>query len=229
MAVNPAPALELPPGLKCEVLENTSASELNSILRAAARRRLSRGQVLLHAGDPARQFFVLLTGCAQVYTYTHSGQRIIVNRIEPGDTMGGAAVLPGSPHYLMSTEVIEDGEALEWQRPVFRGLMHKIPALADNVLLLAAKLVQRSFAKQVDSVSQTAEQRLAGVLLELVQNDKDCQADVTNEQLADMANTSPFTVARVLSAWTRSGAIRRSRGKVEVRSMAKLSRYQQAG
>ena len=227
--MKPAPALELPPGLKCEVLENLPASELSSILRAAVRRRLSRGQVLLHAGDSARQFFVLLSGCAQVYTYTHSGQRIIVSRIEPGETVGAAAILPGSPHYLFSTEVIEDGEALEWPRAVFRGLMHKIPALADNMLLLAARLVQRSYAKQIDTVSQTAEQRLAGILLELVQNDPGCRTAVTNEQLADMANTSPFTVARVLSAWTRTGAIRRSRGKVEVRSVEKLASYQQAG
>lgn len=226
--MKPAPAVELPPGLKCPLLENIPPSELNTILVAATRRRLTKRKVLLHAGDPATVFFILLSGQAHVYTYTETGQRIIMARVEPGETIGAAALLPKPSHYLFTTEVIEDGEALEWQRPVIRGLLHSYPALADNVLSLAAQMVQRTLAQRVDAVSQSAEQRLAGVLLDLVRSGGSGEAAVTNEQLAELTNTSPFTVARILSAWSRSGVIRRSRGRVEIRSIAKLAGYQQA-
>jgi CRP-like cAMP-binding protein len=228
--VKPAPALELPPGLKCPLFEGISKPDLQSILREASRRRIAARTALLHAGDRAEAFYILLSGCAQIYTHTEHGQRVIMLRVEPGDVIGAAALLPGgNHHYLFDTEVIEASEVLEWRRGVIRSLMHKIPALADNVLLLAARFAQLGFSQRIAAVSQTAEQRLAAAILELSQNGTSGDATavpVTNEQLADMVNASPFTVARILSEWNRSGIIRRRRGKIDVCSAEKLALYQ---
>ena len=229
--MKPAPALELPPGLKCPLLEGLSTPDLQAILREASRRRVAARTVVVQSGDPADRLYVLLSGSAQVFTYTERGQRVIMMRFEPGDTMGAASLLPGKAHYLLDTEVIEASEVFEWRREVIRALMHKIPTLADNVLLLAARLVQRSLSQQIAVSSQSAEQRLAGAILEMSQNGPPGEATalaVTNEQLADMINASPFTVARILSEWNRSGIIRRRRGKIDVRSAEKLALYQNA-
>jgi len=229
--VKPAPALELPPGLKCPLLEGVPQPELQSILREASRRRVAARTVLLHAGDRAENLYVLLSGRAQIYTYTEHGQRVIMLRVDPGEVIGAASILPGGPHHLFDTEVIEAGEVLWWRREVIRSLMQKIPALADNVLVMAARLVQIGMSQRIAVGSQSAEQRLAAVILEMSQNVTHGEATalaVTNEQLADMINASPFTVARILSEWNRSGIIRRRRGKIDVQSAEKLALYQNA-
>jgi CRP-like cAMP-binding protein len=38
--------------------------------------------------------------------------------------------------------------------------------------------------------------------------------DATNEDLAASANVTTYTTSRLMSAWQKSGAIRRSRGKI---------------
>jgi len=42
--------------------------------------------------------------------------------------------------------------------------------------------------------------------------------DITNEELANAANITPYTTSRILSEWQRTGAIRKQRGKIVVRS-----------
>jgi CRP/FNR family transcriptional regulator, nitrogen oxide reductase regulator len=226
--VKPAPAFELPPGFKCRLLEDIPPADLQVILAAATRRRLKARQVLLNAGDPAESFFLLLSGRACIYTYTEAGQRVIFEHVGAGRILGGSSVLPRSNHYLMNTEIEEDGEALEWKRPVIRGLIHRFSSLTDSVLMFAADVVQESIARRLETMTQSAEQRVANALVEAAQKMGRQGADgvevtVTNEQLSDTAGTSPFTVARILSGWARSGAIRRSRGKIEIRSLQKLA------
>ena len=46
--------------------------------------------------------------------------------------------------------------------------------------------------------------------------------DITNEELANAANITPYTASSILSEWQRTGAIRKHRGKIVVRSTERL-------
>jgi CRP-like cAMP-binding protein len=48
------------------------------------------------------------------------------------------------------------------------------------------------------------------------------ELDVTNEELANSANITPYTTSRMVSEWQRAGAIRKQRGKILLRSPAKF-------
>jgi CRP-like cAMP-binding protein len=48
------------------------------------------------------------------------------------------------------------------------------------------------------------------------------EIDMTNEELASSANSTPYTVSRMISSWERDGLIRKKRGKILVRSPEKL-------
>jgi CRP-like cAMP-binding protein len=73
----------------------------------------------------------------------------------------------------------------------------------------------------------SAQQRLAGVLDSLVgvigqKVPAGVELDVTNEELANAANVTPFTASRLLSAWQRDGAVKKSRGKILLRQPTRL-------
>jgi CRP-like cAMP-binding protein len=46
--------------------------------------------------------------------------------------------------------------------------------------------------------------------------------ELTNEQLANAANVTPFTASRILSSWQRTGAIVKTRGQLMLRSPQEL-------
>jgi CRP-like cAMP-binding protein len=75
--------------------------------------------------------------------------------------------------------------------------------------------------------SESARQRLASVLLGYASRMGErvsggVELDITNEELANAANITPYTASRILSEWQRTGAIRKQRGKIVVRSIERL-------
>jgi len=75
--------------------------------------------------------------------------------------------------------------------------------LFENVLSLAADYISWYVAAHAALTSQTARERLGHVLAELAptigQNKKDgVELDVTNEELANSANITPYTTSRLI-------------------------------
>jgi CRP/FNR family transcriptional regulator, nitrogen oxide reductase regulator len=73
----------------------------------------------------------------------------------------------------------------------------------------------------------SARPRLARVLAELATGigqkvPGGVELDVHNEELANEANVTPFTASRMLGEWQRQGVLRKSRGKVLLRSPERL-------
>jgi CRP-like cAMP-binding protein len=48
------------------------------------------------------------------------------------------------------------------------------------------------------------------------------ELDATNEELASASNISRFSVSRLLSEWERKHAVEKRRGKILLRSLARL-------
>jgi len=48
------------------------------------------------------------------------------------------------------------------------------------------------------------------------------ELDVTNEELAEAANVTPFTASRLISQWQRRGALVKTRGKILLQSPGNL-------
>ena len=75
--------------------------------------------------------------------------------------------------------------------------------------------------------SQSARERLAHVLLELAPRigekvSDNLELEVTNEELANSANITPYTASRLISEWRKLGVIRKRYGKIFLRSPEKL-------
>jgi CRP-like cAMP-binding protein len=80
-------------------------------------------------------------------------------------------------------------------------------------------------------VSHGARQRLARVLTTLAAGighkvPDGIELEITNEELANAANVTPFTASRLLSEWQRDGAVRKRRGSIVLRSPQRLLLHQ---
>jgi len=87
--------------------------------------------------------------------------------------------------------------------------------MTDHLASLTDALVARA--------SQTAQQRLARMLVKSAHQigharRDGVEFDLTNEQLAEMADVSLFTASRQLSEWQSRGLLAKSRGKILLRS-----------
>ena len=208
---------------RIELLRGLGQKEIDLILAAAKRRRFSAKSVMTYQDEPADHLLMLWKGRARYFFETPNGKKIILRWITPSDVFGGAALVSRPSTYLVSTEAVRDSVVLLWEGPTIRALARRFPELLENAIFLAADYISWYVAAHAALTSKTAQERLAHVLLELAPSIGQkvaggIELDVTNEELAYSANITPYTTSRMISEWQRSGAIRKHRGKIIIRS-----------
>jgi CRP-like cAMP-binding protein len=108
-----------------------------------------------------------------------------------------------------------------------RDLLARYPRLHDNALFLAGDYLSWFHASHMALISHTARQRLARVLTSLAHGighkvPGGIELDITNEELANAANVTPFTASRLLSEWQRNGAVSKRRGSIVLSAPQRL-------
>jgi CRP/FNR family transcriptional regulator, nitrogen oxide reductase regulator len=204
---------------KPRFLEGLAPPEIRTIAAAATLRRVLANSIVTHQGDPAAHLFLLLQGRARYFYMTNEGQKILLRWMRAGEIFGAAALLSKPRNYLVSTETVRNSYALAWSRDSIRSLMLRYPLLLENALAIFSDYVDASLAIHLSMVSHTARQRLAHVLVNFASGighivPAGVELSVTNEDLANAANVTPFTASRLLSDWQRAGMLVKSRGKV---------------
>jgi CRP/FNR family transcriptional regulator, nitrogen oxide reductase regulator len=205
--------------IQSKFLEGLNSIERSDIIQASSYRRFSHVSVPAHERDPATHLFLLIKGSARFFFLTPSGRQVYLLWLEPGDIFGGAALLSQPTTFLVSTEVAKDAHVLVWTRDVMRTLARRYSRLLENLLAITHDYILWYLGTHLSLVSYTARQRLANVLLNLAHRRGqgsllNASLEITNEQLANTANITQFTVSRLLSEWRRCGAITKTRGKL---------------
>ena len=197
------------------------------ILSAATQRRFTANSLVTHQGHPADNLFLLTKGCARHFFVTEDGKKLLLKWLVPGNLFGGRTILSNRSSYLASTETVKDSSVLVWDRTTIRGLVRPYPRLLENVLLDASDYVAWHLTSYIGLACCNARQRVAQALVTLARSigqetRSGIELHITNEDLANAANVTPFTASRLISAWQRSRGLEKRRGKVVLRSPERL-------
>ena len=213
--------------LRPPFLRDLDSQARSSILGAARLRRFLANSVITNQGHPADHLFMVLSGGARSFFLTQAGQRLHVHWYPPGEMFGGMALVPRASEYIVTTEAVSSGETLVWERKTIRSLALQFPQLLDNALTIASDYLNIAIATQVALSCHSARQRLAETLVNLAGGvghrvSGGIELAVRNEELAAVANVTPFTVSRLMSECQRIGMLAKSRGKVLLSSPERL-------
>jgi CRP-like cAMP-binding protein len=215
--------LGLPSQLRPRFLSGLSEAELNYVLSAASHRQFRAASVVINQEDSADRFFMLTSGHGRHFVITDDGRKIILHWLTAGRIFGGAAIVSTPMRYLLSTELVSDSCALVWERQAIRNLASRCPKLLDNALSLAStELIPWLTAAHISLSSDDAQGRVAHLLESLASaigraTPSGVEMSITNEDLAEGANVTPFTVSRCLSDWQSAGIVVKRRGKLLLR------------
>jgi CRP/FNR family transcriptional regulator, nitrogen oxide reductase regulator len=164
-----------------------------------------------------------VTGRAARYKLTQKGRKLFLLWLAPGDVFGLVTLQRDPPPLLTTVQGVREGYALAWDRASARALICQHPQLRENVYSAMTSYLAILIDALVARTSQTAQQRLARMLLESARQigcarRDGIEFDLTNEQLAEMADVSLFTASHQLSEWQSRGILAKRRGKILLRS-----------
>jgi CRP/FNR family transcriptional regulator, nitrogen oxide reductase regulator len=211
-----------------EFLHGLAPDDVANVLQAGMLRRFPARSIIATEGHPADEIFLILYGRARAFTTTRKGEKVLLLRIPPGDPSGGRALLARPTEYLVSTEAVTDCSALVWSRSSILLLTKKFPILLENALMIASEYFAVLRDLLVAASHHTASERIAQVLANLSRemgrtSFEGTVLNVSNEDLANEANVTIFTVSRTLGEWQRKGLVVKRRGQIVVRSPAGLA------
>lgn len=217
-----------PPSL----LRGLAPDEQREVLTAAGSRRLAREQVLFLQGDLAEALCLVEPGRLKLTQVTADGQTVTVRFTGPGELCAAIAVLDGKT-YPFSATAVEPTRVRLWTRPVLRDLFRKRPRLETNLLEVVGAHSREMLDRFRELATEPVARRVARALLRLVPGGR-LGADgvlierLTQQDLAELAATTPYTVNRILSEWDAAGVVRKGRGKIVVRSERRLAEIAEA-
>jgi CRP-like cAMP-binding protein len=212
---------------KARFLDGLSHSERSAVLERAESRSYPVNAVIAEQATAADRLFLLVSGCARYFFLTPEGRKVNLLLLLPGEIFGGASLLAKPAQFIVSTEITQVSTVLVWQRDTIQALAAQIPTLLENGLAIAYDYLVWYLATHLSLIADSARERLAHVLVSLSRGIGQKRAtgislEITNEQLANTANISIFTVSRLLSEWQRNGAVTKSRGKILLRRAERL-------
>lgn len=228
-----------PPSVRLQVLARTGYfaglddAELADVDRRLVSLAWAQGETLFRAGDPAEHLYVLAAGRVKVVHPTERGTDVITDVLVPGDLFGTLSTL-GDPTYPETAQALTTVCALRLDVGTFRSVLAEHPTVALRVLDDVAARLQATRTGAARTVSGTVEQRVAGVLLRLVDRLGQeqhsgatlLQLPLTRADLAAMTGSTPESVSRVMSRLRQDGVVatgRRWTSVVDADRLAELA------
>jgi CRP/FNR family transcriptional regulator, nitrogen fixation regulation protein len=167
--------------------------------------RFARNAEIYGEDEPAEYLYQVISGAVRTYRMLDDGRRQIGAFYLPGDIFGVEA---GEAH-LSSAEAISDAQILVVKRSAVMARAEHEKDLAKQLWTLTVRELQRMHEHSMVLI-KSAEERLAGFLLEMAGRNSAAQSielPMSRQDIADYLGLTIETVSRTFTQLAQSGTI----------------------
>jgi len=213
---------------QAKIFTGLSDADLRAVASGFQIRTLADDTFLVREGDPARTFYILLSGQVKILQTSAEGFEVILHILGPGDIIGALPTI-GEGTYPASALTLGEAQVAGIAAPEFNQLLMRYPLLTKNLLRFATRVVQSSHQKIRELSTERVERRIARALSRLAgQLGHEIEAGIlldfpiTRQDLAELTGTTVFTVSRTLNEWERQGILQLGRERIVIVSPHQL-------
>ncbi len=183
--------------------------------------RLAPGDVLFREGEAPRHVAALGAGSVRVFRIGSAGREVTLYHVrgQQASLVGMLSVLLGRPTIATAQAEVAT-EAVLFPTAALREWVNSNEAVRRFVFETVTQALVDVTSLLEDVVFRSMDSRLAALLLAHV--DADGVIALRHEDIAAELGTAREVVSRLLEAFERVGAVRRSRARIEIRDDALL-------
>ena len=193
---------------------------IDVIRHTATLHHVAAGEVVVDEAEPDC-VGIVVSGLARVYLDPPDGPELTVRYVRPGGSVGVAA-LAGTQHPV-SVRAITACRILQLDLDTVRGLIAREPETGEAIAReLAARLFD-TYAELATQVRGTVRQRLAGHLLEVIDEsvggvvaEQGLTVSRTHEELAETIGSAREVVSKALAAFAHEGIVELGRRRIRL-------------
>ena len=201
------------------LFEGLSAAEIEPLAVASQRRQLVRGEYVFHAGDPANELWVVVSGEVKDCVVDVDGNEVVHFVHGPGMTFGEPGFFAHDHVRIVDVIAVVPTMLIRLDRRDLVPFMQEHPILKDRALEALASNTRFQSHLIASLLTRPLVDRLVLRLLELIDSSAERRAGeavtpkITQSMLAAMIGVSRENVNRALAALALDGSVRLEDGR----------------
>ncbi|MBI5256829.1 MAG: Crp/Fnr family transcriptional regulator [Burkholderiales bacterium] len=205
--------------------------ELERLAKGCQLRRLARGEMVFHVGQPCEEFHVTVMGQVKLFAISPAGQEKVIELVGPGNSFAEALMFTGRP-YIVNAQALTDSLLLSVKK---HAVLTEIEAEPKFALRMLAGISRRlhGLVHDVEAYAlHSGMQRVIGYLLR-EQEVEDCATHeiitvslpVSKATIASRLSLTPEYFSRVLHELESAGLIEIDKRDIRILDVQRLSTY----
>lgn len=194
---------------KTELFRGSPPSVLTRILAVSdcTAAEYEKNEVVYDKTNFYRSLGIVLEGRLRVTKENADKRPIVMSTLQRGAMFGAAALFNSEPEYATKITAIERSRVLFLPQRLIKRMIEREPDIAENYIRYLSERILFLNRKIYFLTAGTAEQRLAGFLLDNLAVGKFSEMPMTMHRLADALNMSRASLYRAFDELTASGAV----------------------
>jgi len=179
------------------------------------------GDNVVRQGDPFKKVYAIKSGMTKSYRFDQVGTEYIQNFHLAGELFGFDAIY--SQRHGFTVDTLDTSVLCEIDYDALKDLCAKIPELQSQFLNLISRDLFTSHVNPIEHFDQTAEQKLAGFIHNLLarmqargQAHTELHLPMSRRDIANHLGLAPETISRMLKRFQQSGLLKIDNRTVEV-------------
>ena len=219
-------------GLLSEValFAGLSDADIEAIGHATTMTHCVRGQQILAPDDPPDRIHIVKKGRVRVYRISPDGKQLTLDIHEKGTILGDMSLLGQDRLPEAYAEAIDEGVICTITPDELRKLIERFPVIGVNIIRHLSRRLESAERELEAMAYQRVDQRLARRLIDLasrfgVQTARGTliQANLTQQELAEMVGTTRETLAHTVGDFRRRGLLDTVHHQVLIRDAERLA------
>ena len=194
---------------KTELFRGLPPSVLTRILAVSdcTAAEYEKNEVVYDKTNFYRSLGIVLEGRLRVTKENADKRPIVMSTLQRGALFGAAALFNSEPEYATKVTAIERSRVLFLPQRLIKRMIEREPDIAENYIRYLSERILFLNRKIYFLTAGTAEQRLAGFLLDNLAVGEFSEMPMTMHRLADALNMSRASLYRAFDELTASGAV----------------------
>ena len=212
--------------LKTELFRGSPPSVLTRILTVSdcTAADYEKNEVVYDKTNLSRSLGIVLEGRLRVTKENADMRPIVMSTLQRGALFGAAALFNSEPEYATKITAIERSRVLFLPQRLIKRMIEREPDIAENYIRYLSERILFLNRKIYFLTAGTAEQRLAGFLLDNLAVGEYSEMPMPMHRLADALNMSRASLYRAFDELTESGAVSKQ-GKLVCINNAELLKH----
>ncbi len=209
------------------LFSDLAPEDLGEIAAGTTERKVARGEIVFHRGDPCLGFYTVVYGQVKLAFTSPQGGEKVVEIIGPGHSFGEALMFMEKP-YIVSAQVLADSLLLHVAKSAVFSSIERDPKFARRMLAGMSRRLH-GLISDVEAYSlSSGTQRVIGYLLkgEDFKNGDQFRLEVSKTVIASRLNLTPEHFSRILHDLSARKLIAVNGREITILDIQRLRDYQ---